>query len=119
MGLTGNITFTINGGTPFALTTLQAGFVGGATATNDVEAFGTNSLPGVSVGDTIIFNPGTVSTTMSFNVTPPSGHSFGTFVSDNVGDQISTAGVPEPSAWVTLLGGLTLLGGVRRLRRRS
>lgn len=116
--VTGTITYTINGGSPFSLDYMNSGVTVGSVTPNDVYV-ASNSFPGVSIGDVVVLNLGSLTTTSNVAAAPPSNGLYSTFISDGSGDQISTAGVaiPEPATSALLLGFGGLAYVARRIRR--
>ena len=117
--VTGTITFTINGGSPFTLDTMDSGYTAGSVTPNDLFIY-PSMQPGLSIGDVVVLNLGSLTTTSNVNAAPPSNGLYGTFIAngDN-GNQISGAGVavPEPATSALLLGFGGLAYVVRRIRR--
>ena len=110
---TGTITYTINGGPSLLLNLGRSGLDSPTITTNDIYIFG--DLPGLAVGDTVVLNAGTLTTTSNESAVAPVTTSFGTFLLDAGGQAVSGQGqtVPEPASAV-LLG----LGAAGLLRRR-
>ena len=113
--VSGMLTFTINGGAAQMFTYLNSGASGGGGAEVPADAFLYGSEPGLAVGDTVVLNAGTLTTTGNFAGAPPASGSFQTFLTDGNDDKldavngVSTA--PEPSTWALLslaVGGLGL-----------
>lgn len=104
--VTGNITFSINGGGSFTLDTgnISSGHTYGDVTSNDLFFYNLSSQPGVSVGDVVTLSTGYLTTTTNVAGTGITGD-YSTFVSDDNLNQISYDGVtavPEPSAFALL-----------------
>jgi len=109
------LTYSINGGSDQPISKWNSGLSGGAVVATDTYFFGV--LPGVSIGDVVTLNAGTLTGLLTFAAAPPSQTSADMFLVDSEGTNLSTAGgtvVPESSAAV--LGSLSLLGLLRRRR---
>ena len=120
--VSGMLTFTINGGAAQTLTSLLSGTSGGGGATVPADVFLYGSEPGVAVGNTVVLNAGTLTTTSNFAGAPPASGSYQTFLSDGNDDKLDAvngvSAVPEPSTWALL--GMSVAGlGVVTLRRRA
>jgi hypothetical protein len=120
--VTGNITFTINAGSPQSIAEINSGVNGGAITANDVYFFG--SLPGVSIGDTVILSSGTLTTSSNVAAAAPPGGMYNTFIIDGfLGLPLSGPGVSAsvPDSFSTLWLSLPLTGmfAVAHLRRRN
>jgi hypothetical protein len=123
----GSLFFTIDGGAAKTFTILNSGFTGGSVAATDAYIYGNgNSLPGVAVGDVVVLNAGTLTTTGNFAGALPAGGSFQTFLFDGEGNKLDAVNgvsvpvsVPETSSTLPLLlvGGAALLGLGRCVRR--
>jgi hypothetical protein len=121
--VTGNITFTINAGSPQSITQLDSGVAAGAVTAND--AFLRSTLfPGVSIGDTVILSSGTVTTTSPVAAAAPPSGMYNTFISDGSGIPVSGPGISSavsgvPDSLSTLWLSLPLIGmfAAARLRR--
>jgi len=113
-GLTYSIN-TLNGGSNLSISQWDSGISGGDVAATDVYFWGT--LPGVTVGDIVTLNAGTLTGTAPYAGVAPTATSAEMFLMDGNGANLSTGGittVPEPTA--ALLGTLGLLGLLRRRR---
>jgi len=108
--VTGNLTFTIDGGVSLPITNIASGFSGGAVTSNDT-LFGTYAT--YALGDTIVLNPGTLTTSGNVTAAPPVNGPVDMYIADSNGNNVS-APVPEVSS--TLLCGLGALGLLRRRR---
>lgn len=115
----GSIVFTINGGAPYAVDTINSGATFGSATPNDIYFFSFDSLPGVSVGDFVTLTAGTLTTAGSVAGAAPPDGAYTTAVINAYCNPISTAGVtvPEPSTWALLMSGFLLLLGVVGRRR--
>ena len=114
--LTGDITFTINGGSPISIGVItQAVFAVGVITLNDLFFWapdGPNlgsAIPGVSIGDTIVLSAGTLTTTSDVVAPAPPSGEFNTFITDGNGNLIS-APSSVPDSLSTLWLGLPLAG---------
>ena len=119
-GLTGTITFTINGGPAQTISEFNSGINGGSLALTDVYLFG--ETPGVAVGDVVALDAGTLTTTEDFANLPPASGSFQTFIFDsglNRLDAVDGISVPEPSTWVMIGTSFALLVGILNYRLRQ
>lgn len=121
-GVTGSITFTINGGSPFVVNVAGSGFARNDTTTNDLYLYYGSfaNVPALNVGDTLLLQSGTLTTTTNVAQAPPANGSYSTFVIDGDGTRRSTYGlatVPEPSTWTLLLIGAC--GSLWMIRRRD
>jgi hypothetical protein len=112
-GLTGSITYSVNGGAANSITAGNSSVAVGSIAPTDLFFFGT-SASRVN-GDIVTLSKGTVTTTGNVANAAPAGGSFTTFITDSNGAQVSTVGVtvPEPA-----MLGLVALGGTAMLRSR-
>jgi hypothetical protein len=110
--LTGDITFTINGGSPISIGQITQivdfGFPIGVLTVNDL-LFWVPDLPGVSIGDTIVLSAGTLTTTSDVVAPAPPSGVFNTFITDGNGNLIS-APSSIPDSFSTLWLGLPLAG---------
>lgn len=117
--VSGTITFTIDGGAAQTFTTMNSGNVNGSRAANDVYTYG--ALPGVAVGDTVVLNTGTLTTTANFAGAPPASGSYQTFITNPAGSQLDAvngvSAAPEPSTWAFVAAGMGLLGVTLHRRR--
>jgi hypothetical protein len=113
-GLSGSISYSVNGGSAHAITAENSGVATGIIAANDLYFFGTSST--LANGDVVTLTGGTVTTTGNVASAPPAGGSFATLLTDSNGAQVSTAGitVPEPTTWGLLCLGATALLRCRR-----
>jgi hypothetical protein len=115
--VTGNITFSINGGAPQSFSGMNSGITFQSSTANDLYIF--DSVASFTIGDIVTLNAGTLTTTTSVTGAAPAAGSFTTWVTDDLAGQISSNGVavPEPS-----IGALLALAGVTcaliRLRPR-
>jgi len=117
--LTGDITFTINGGSPISIGQItqivDLGFPIGVLTVNDLlfwapqGANTVNAIPGVSIGDTIVLSAGTLTTTSDVVAPAPPSGVFNTFITDGNGNLIS-APSSVPDSFSTLWLGLPLAG---------
>ena len=84
--------------------------------------FGFTNAGGLAAGTYTLFDAASpiTGTLDSANLSGPVGTGLtGTLSVDNVNNDIKLTVVPEPGAFISLLGGFGLLAGVRRFRRRS
>ena len=117
--LTGDITFTINGGSPISIGVITQvvdfGFPLGVLTVNDLLFWApdgpntVNAIPGVSIGDTIVLSAGTLTTTSDVVAPAPPSGVFNTFITDGNGNLIS-APSNVPDSLSTLWLGLPLAG---------
>ncbi len=94
--VTGNITFSINGGAAQPITTANSGRATSNDRTpNDIYVFGnTQSL---SINSTVVLFAGTITTTANIAAAPPASGSFTTFITNNFGTRCSTVSMaPAP-----------------------
>ena len=121
LGVSGTITFTINGGVAQTFTNLNSGVTLGSIAATDAYIFG--SEPGVVVGNTVVLQAGTLTTANNFAGAPPASGSYQTFITDGQGNKLDAvngvSAVPEPDTWTWLLVGVGALAAwhVRRQGR--
>jgi hypothetical protein len=112
--LTGDITFTINGGPPISIGVITQA-VAGVVTVNDLLFWApdgpntVNAIPGVSIGDTIVLSTGTLTTTSDVVAPAPPSGVFNTFITDGNGNLIS-APSSVPDSLSTLWLGLPLAG---------
>src|SRR4029077_16184578 len=117
--LAGDITFTINGGSPISIGVItqivDLGFPIGVLTVNDLLFWApqgpntVNAIPGVSIGDTIVLSVGTLTTTSDVVAPAPPSGVFNTFITDGNGNLIS-APSSVPDSFSTLWLGLPLAG---------
>ena len=122
--VTGDITFTINAGSPESINQLDSGVAAGAVTSNDAFLRGA-TFPGVSIGDTVILSAGTVTTTSPVAAAAPPSGMYNTFISDGNGIPVSgpgtssvVPGVPDSLSTLWLSLPLTGMFAVARRRRR-
>ena len=120
-GVSGDITFRVNGGATQTIVGIGSGNTFGAVAANDIYIYG--NLPGVTVGDIVTLASGTVTSTISTTPARPTNGSYNTFLSEIVsGTRLSansvsgSANAPEPGS-LALLAPFAV-GGVAVLRRK-
>ena len=109
---TGDLTYSVNGGTNLTFTGFGEGISNGAL--NATDAF-LMHFPYVSYsqGDTVVLNPGTLTMATNVHGAPPANGLFNMILIDG-GYQLVGTQVPEVSS--TLLCGLGALGLLRRRR---
>ena len=119
--VSGTLTFTINGGAPQSFTYLNSGASGGGGAEVPADAFLYGSMPGLAVGNTVVLNAGTLTTTGNFTGAPPASMSYQTFLTDGNDDKLDAvngvSAAPEPSTWALMDLGAAGVG--LTLRRRA
>lgn len=105
--VTGDITFSINGGAPQSLFGMNSGITFQSATPNDLYIFGGQA--NFTIGDIVTLNAGTLTTTTSVAAPAPPAGSYATWVTDDLAGKISSNGVavPEPS-----IGALIALAGV-------
>ena len=111
------VSITINGGSSLSITNWNSGHLGIDAALTDVYFFGIGAIPGVAVGDVVTVSAGTLTGLDPYAGAAPTTTSTEMYLVNYLGQNISSPGtsvVPEPSA--ALLGGLGLLGLLRRRR---
>ncbi|HEY5742621.1 MAG TPA: hypothetical protein VIS99_08770 [Terrimicrobiaceae bacterium] len=103
--VTGNITFSIDGGSPIVINTITSGSSQGDVAPPDF-LLAAVPFPGVAAGSTIVLSAGTLTTTLPVNEPLPDSGDFGTFIADAAtGERISNgAAVPDSlfTLWLAL-----------------
>ena len=117
-GVSGNMTYEIDGGPPLTLTEASTGFSGGDVNTTDLVTEG--NVPGTYTNDVVTLYPGTLTTTTGIAAPAPSDGMYNTFViNGTISARVSQNGmmVPEPSAWMLAACGLAALGWTLRRRR--
>ena len=122
--VTGNITYTINAGSPQSISQLISGASAGAVTPNDAF-LRSATFPGVSIGDTVILSAGTVTTNSAVAAAAPPSGMYNTFISDGAGNPISGPGISSPvsgvpdslsTLWLCLpLAGMFAAARLRRL----
>ena len=91
--VSGTINYSVNGSTPILIDTAQSGFSLNEVTINDLYIYSL-SRPGVSSGDTVVLNAGTVLTTgFNFAGAPPAPGSFTTFITNSSLVKCSANGV--------------------------
>ena len=116
--VSGNIKYSVDGGTQSGLLTFVSGESYGNVVAADEEFVAGPLSTTLHSGDYITLFPGTVSTSSTFSSGAPATSGYTTYLVDNTsGGIISSAGtaVPEPSTWAMLaVGAGALLAFVRR-----
>jgi len=110
-GVTGSLTYSVDGGSNQSLASIRSGFSLNDMGPNDLFFWG---YAPVSTGDTVVLNAGTLITTNSIAAAPPTNGPVNMILTDGTGSLVGTQ-VPEVST--TLLCGLGALGLLRRRRR--
>jgi len=114
--VTGNITFTINGGDAQSFNSAGSGFEGGAFQATDLYFYG--DFGSLVVGDTVVVSSGTLATLSDVNAIAPDNGLYSAILADaGSSNQISDGlgPVPEPATWATAaLVAITLLWKGRR-----
>ena len=118
----GTIAFTINGRAAQTVNTLNSGYGYGDLTAADAYIYG--AMPGVAVGDTVVLQAGTLTTSGNFAGAPPASGSYPTFIFDGYGDRLDVVNgvagpVPEPSTWALLAVGTAAFTLALRQRRSS
>lgn len=118
--VTGSITYTINGGSPQTINLMASGVTAGSIAPDDLYFYG--AFLGVTAGDVVILNAGSVTTNGNVAGAAPLGGAYNTFIIDGSnGNQVSGPGtaVPEPEAIaLAVFGGIVALLVSRKRRAR-
>lgn len=107
--VTGNITYSINGGTANAITGIQWNFHNNDVTANDFIMY--PDFVTVNAGDTVTLSAGSITTSSSLTgaITPPSG-SYASFIASQDGVKLgSGSAVPEPAPLALGLAGLAAL----------
>ena len=101
-GVTGNITFSVDGGPTQNLYVLGSGYQS-PYDWEPQDGYVTGDLPGVGAGDTVTLTAGTL-TVSGFTGTVPASGPYDTYIVDGLGYILSEPGVavPEPSTWAML-----------------
>lgn len=112
-GFFGPILFSTDGFTTNTVDSLYAGVTIGSLAPSDIAFYRFGANP-VAPGDTVtLFASGTNFTSASMAAGPPASGAYQTYLVSNLGNIISTNGVPEPTSL-----SLIALGSVALVRRR-
>ncbi len=117
-GVSGNMTYEIDGGPPLTLTEATTGYSGGDVNTTDFVMEG--NVPGVYTNDVVILYPGTLTTTIDIAAPAPGDGMYDTFIiNGTISARVSQNGVmvPEPSVWALTACGAVALGWTLRRRR--
>lgn len=114
--VTGDITFSINGGPATAITGTQWDFSNNDVTANDFIMFG--AFGTVTAGDTVTLSAGTITTGTSLpGPTVPSSGTYETFIASEPGNNIgSGTAVPEPAPLALGAVGLVALFLFHRIR---
>jgi hypothetical protein len=115
VAVSGNIAFSVNGGAPQSITTVNSGIAAGDVTVNDI-------FPGNGSGafntSSVVLSAGTLTTASSITAAPPAGGSFTTFlVNDRTGVRCSTNGVAvTPTAATVSISGRVMTSNRRGIR---
>jgi len=117
--VSGSMDFTINNGTPQAINNIFGGV--SHADLHSVDDYLWGALPGVSVGDVVTLNAGSLTTGISIIVAPPADGTYSMILTNTFAQQISSNGkaAPEPSTWALFSLGLLSAGLVARYRRQG
>ena len=125
--VSGSMTYSVNGGSPLTLETVNSGFDNSDVLATDLYFYGPNiydPIGWLEAGDVVTLWSGELTTTDSFAFAPPTGGEFSTFIFENWPNlnRISTYGVsvspiPEPETYALMLAGLGLVGFMARRRK--
>jgi|GEM_PF-2961328 hypothetical protein len=117
------ITSLLNGGAPLTISGISSGFnVGAGIAANDIFLTGTSRF--LINGDIITLTAGSLTTANTIAAIAPTDGSFTTFLTDSLGNIISTSGIatggsgvaPEPASLALALP--LLASGILQIARR-
>ncbi len=100
--VTGDITFSINGGDPQNLDSAGSGFPDGAFHANDLYFYG--NLSSLAVNNTVVISAGTLTTTGDFGELAPASGLYSAILADAASSNQISDGlepVPEPATWAT------------------
>jgi hypothetical protein len=113
----GSITYQINGGTAQPITGVSSGYTGGVLVGTDWTLWGA-AFSGVTVGDTVILNAGTLTTTTNIVAAAPANGAYSAIITSDFGAQLSGSGgsasAPEPGTLAFLALGSSLVLVKRR-----
>lgn len=106
--VTGNITFSINGGNAAAITNIGSGFVNSSLSGDEIYIYG--NRPGVSSG-TVVLSPGTITTTTNVASQAPASRSYTTFIINDQGVRCSNVLLVPTAASVSISGRVATASG--------
>jgi len=125
--VSGTMTYSVNGGSPLTLDTVNSGIVNTDVLATDLYFYGPNLYDAVGwlvAGDVVTLWSGQLTTTDSFGFAPPMGGEFSTFIFESwpnlnriSTDGVSVSPVPEPETYALMLAGLAVVGAAARRRK--